>query len=368
MKTPYTCLYRRIWDDERFYQMSEIGQNVFFFVISAPNGNGIGCFKAGMAGMAEEARKDPGLFEEGFMEGLRQGLFKYDEKHRVLFIPSYFENNLPSNPNGITALGKEYVKIPECELKAECYQLVKEWVDTKGEGFQQRFTESFPEPFAKPFPEPFKEPFKEPLVEPFKEPFEEPLAHGSRNHQGRITPSPSYSTTPSSYLDLDKRDRVNKKSPELGQPDGSVSANPIPNSTCDSLEPKKQKREKPTEPPTGLTNRQKEFFEALRRCKFHIVKRGLITAWEAVEDPVILAETLGDERAYPAVDVGIVARASGWSIANPQKAKKRIDKFLHNWAAREQERGGSAPSRFPQQQNQPYPHSADLAEKVRNAR
>jgi hypothetical protein len=46
--------------------------------------------------------------------------------------------------------------------------------------------------------------------------------------------------------------------------------------------------------------------------------------------------------AYPAVDVALeLTQAHAWAVANPEKRKKNWRRFLTNWMAREQERGGS---------------------------
>jgi len=150
MRPPFTCLYREIWDDEEFYSMSEIGRLVYLFLLSAPMGNGLGCFRAGRAAMAEESRLLTKRFQQGFAEGLKVGLFEYDEEKRVLLIPKYFERNPPANPNGIKALSKEFVRIPECELKAKCYLIVAEWVAKQKESFAEPFNELFAEPLGEP--------------------------------------------------------------------------------------------------------------------------------------------------------------------------------------------------------------------------
>ena len=47
--------------------------------------------------------------------------------------------------------------------------------------------------------------------------------------------------------------------------------------------------------------------------------------------------------AYPACDLtSQIARASEWLLANPQKKKRKPGRFLVNWLARAQERGGDA--------------------------
>lgn len=143
--------------------MSDIGKLVYFYTLTTPMGNGLGCFRVGMAAMTEESRLSTKRFDEGFGAGLVKKLFKYDAHHRVLLIPKYFERNPPSNPNGITAMSKEYLKIPDCELKIECFQIVSDWVQTKGEGFKERFAELF----------------------------KKPCLNGSGNHLGLVPPSDS---------------------------------------------------------------------------------------------------------------------------------------------------------------------------------
>ncbi len=47
-------------------------------------------------------------------------------------------------------------------------------------------------------------------------------------------------------------------------------------------------------------------------------------------------------RAYPAVDIDLeLSKAFSWFMANPQKTKRNWHRFLTNWLARCQERGGS---------------------------
>jgi hypothetical protein len=130
---------------------------VYLYILSTPFGNGLGCFKAGMAAMAEDLRMTPDRFAEGFGEGfderLGEPLFLYDENARVVFIPKYLERNPPSNPNGIRALSKSFLSVPDCKLKHDCYQTVRAFVDGKsnepkkgGETFIDAFLRTFVEP------------------------------------------------------------------------------------------------------------------------------------------------------------------------------------------------------------------------------
>lgn len=190
MRPPYTCLYREIWDDSRFYEMSEIGRLVYFYVLSSPMGNGLGCFKAGVAAMAEEMRLSTKRFIEGFKEGLNKGLYEYDELHRVLLVPKYFYRNPPANPNGIKALSKEFLKIPTCKLKTKCYHIIRAWIGRQKESF------------AEPFEELFAEPLEEPLLE----------------QPGTISPSPSLSPSLSPSYSLSSNEDI-YRSKKLTYPD-----------------------------------------------------------------------------------------------------------------------------------------------------
>jgi hypothetical protein len=119
---------------------------MYFYVLTTPLGNGVGCFKAGIAGMVEESRINGETFRQTFDGCLAKGLFEYDEHNRVLLIPKYFERNPPANQNGVKAVSKHYVRIPWSPLKLKCYHIVREWCEKKGGTFPQTFLETFEEP------------------------------------------------------------------------------------------------------------------------------------------------------------------------------------------------------------------------------
>jgi hypothetical protein len=155
VRPPFTCVYRETWDDERFWSLDHQSRLVYLYILTAPLGNGLGLYKAGLASLIEDFRaSECGMtekcFRKGFANGLSNGLFKYDERVRVVYIPKYFERNPPSNPNGIKALGKDFVRVPDCQLKVECYQAVRAWVEPKKESFGESFDQSFEEPLSEP--------------------------------------------------------------------------------------------------------------------------------------------------------------------------------------------------------------------------
>jgi hypothetical protein len=149
--------------------MSEQGMLVYLFLISAPAGNGIGCSKYGMASLIEDSRMVPQTFRKGFGECLEKGHAKYDEGARVLYVPKYYKRNPVANPNGVKAIAKDFLRVPDCELKTECYHMLRNHMENRAETFLETFLETFAEPLSKPFAE----------------------------HSGTISPSPSPSPSPS---------------------------------------------------------------------------------------------------------------------------------------------------------------------------
>lgn len=206
MRHPFTCLYREIWDDPKIYSMSESGQLVYVYLISCPLGNGLGCFKAGMAALEEDFRAGAKPFRKGLAEVFEHGLANYDPTVRVMFVPSYLFRNPPSNPNGIKALSKEYVRIPDCQLKLECFRLVEKFVGTKGEGFQEAFRELFEEPLLEqpgivPIPIPVPIPVPIPTPVPNCEPVKTDIAIVKKK---KNTSKPKSTNTWVSYSDAYK--------------------------------------------------------------------------------------------------------------------------------------------------------------------
>jgi hypothetical protein len=150
MRPPYTCIYREIWDERRFWSLSEPAKLVYFYVLTTPLGNGIGCFKAGRAAMLEESRMLERTFLDGFDECCKAGLLEYDETDRVVWLKNYFKRNPPNNPNGLKSMAHDYVRVPDCKLKSKCYHTVMEWCKKKGGTFPATFEATFEEPCVEP--------------------------------------------------------------------------------------------------------------------------------------------------------------------------------------------------------------------------
>jgi hypothetical protein len=90
-----------------------------------------------------------GIFTGYPPEQLQEGFFEYDERHHVIYIPSFQDYNPPNNPNVMKYFAKRFSEIPRCELKQKYYQSLK----TQVEGMSEAFHEGFDEPFTEGLPE-----------------------------------------------------------------------------------------------------------------------------------------------------------------------------------------------------------------------
>lgn len=162
----YRKIDPRIWGDQKFKALSKPqpnGQTLWLYLLTGPHTNGCpGLYHLGEQGLAESLGWSLKQFRERFRELLREGLVKADWEARVLAIFNVFKKyDTPDNPNVIKFWGKCFDEIPECELKAEYYRELKQFLEGFGEGFRKGFAEGFGEPYAKsititiPEPEPF---------------------------------------------------------------------------------------------------------------------------------------------------------------------------------------------------------------------
>jgi hypothetical protein len=96
----------------------------------------IGIFKASLAGLADEIRWPLPKYTKAFREGLAKGFWKHDERFHVILFPKFFKHNKPENPNVLKAWMKYYDEVPNCILKAESIQSLKDFAKGWGNPFE----------------------------------------------------------------------------------------------------------------------------------------------------------------------------------------------------------------------------------------
>ncbi len=132
-----------MWGDERFRRLSPLppsGQSLWIYLLTCPSTTVIpGLFSAGEAGIAEALHWPVKQFREQFAELLREGLAKADWKARIIWIPKALHYNKPENPNIILGWQNTWDELPECSLKSEAYQYLKQFTEQLGKQFGEAF-------------------------------------------------------------------------------------------------------------------------------------------------------------------------------------------------------------------------------------
>jgi hypothetical protein len=139
----YRKIDTRIWNDEKFNSLSNDGKLAFIFVLTHPNMTALGAMRGTVEGLASEID----VFVEAFQEAFAKGMLKADTKAKLIHAPKFLKYNKPESPNVITAWGKAYDMLPECETKQQIYSMVKDSIKGYGVGFSKAFRKAFGEEY-----------------------------------------------------------------------------------------------------------------------------------------------------------------------------------------------------------------------------
>lgn len=144
----YRKIDPRIWNDKKFRSMTDAGKLVFLFVLTHPHMTSIGAMRATLGGLADELGWELKAFREAFGEAFEKGMVKHDPKASFLALPNFLKYNAPESPNVVKAWVSASDLLPECDLKEEVIQWVKDFV----EGLPEAFAKALPKDFAKGMP------------------------------------------------------------------------------------------------------------------------------------------------------------------------------------------------------------------------
>lgn len=134
------------------------GQSLFNDFLTGPDTTNIpGVFKAREGGIADRLNWPIEGFRKAFREVSGEAfadatgktpkpLAKADWDAGLVFVPGAIKHNAPESPNVIRAWRDTWEELPECDLKSEAYRHLRDFIETKGEGFQKAFREAIPEP------------------------------------------------------------------------------------------------------------------------------------------------------------------------------------------------------------------------------
>jgi hypothetical protein len=138
----------RIWNDQKFRELSDNAKLVFFMLLTHPNMTAIGAMRATLAGLAEEMGWEAEAFREAFCQVQSKGMAEHDKKACLISLPNFIKYNPPESPNVVKAWVNALDLLPECSLKTRVIARAAAYAKAMNKGF----AEALPEAFAKSMP------------------------------------------------------------------------------------------------------------------------------------------------------------------------------------------------------------------------
>jgi hypothetical protein len=133
----------RIWNDEKFNKLTDRGKLTFFFILTHPHMTALGAMRASIPGLASEIGWPEKAFREAFGEALAKAMLKHDKKASFVWLPNFLKYNKPESPNVIKSWVSALDYLPECPLKLELLQQVKDFTEALPEAFQKALPKAF---------------------------------------------------------------------------------------------------------------------------------------------------------------------------------------------------------------------------------
>ena len=148
----YRKIDPRIWNDQKFRQLSNNGKLVFFMLLTHPSMTALGAMRATLPGLAAEMGWTLEAFQKAFSEANQKGMADHDESACMVALPNFLKYNPPASPNVIKAWAGSVDLLPECKLKTIALQRAKGFAEGMSEAFPKAFAEAFPEALPKAMP------------------------------------------------------------------------------------------------------------------------------------------------------------------------------------------------------------------------
>ena len=144
----YRKIDPRIWRDEKFRDFSRDEKLIVFYCLTAQT-NRVGIFNFSPAMAAEELDMPLKAFMEAFRKVLKSLRWGYDERLRVLYIPTWWKYNKPENPNVVKGSLKDLKELPKTELLHDFKVNLQYLPETFHKAFHEGFQEVFPKGLPK---------------------------------------------------------------------------------------------------------------------------------------------------------------------------------------------------------------------------
>lgn len=149
----YSKIDRRIHADAAFRELSSpqpCGKYLWFYLLTTPKLTAIpGAISATEGAICDALQWSVEGFREAFAELSQMGMAEADWRAGFIWLPNGVKYNRPENPNVVKSWGVPWDELPECILKVQAWQRLKDFTKDIGDSFGKAFIESCPKPSEK---------------------------------------------------------------------------------------------------------------------------------------------------------------------------------------------------------------------------
>jgi len=152
----YSCVTRRMWNDDKFRKLSAPppnGQTLWLRLLTGPELGVIpGLFAAREGGLADALGWPLEGFREAMAEvmghGIGEAMAKADWEAGLVWVPNAVKHNPPASLNVVRGWGAAFQELPDSPLKAEAYEALMAYLMARGEAWAKAWAMACPKPRA----------------------------------------------------------------------------------------------------------------------------------------------------------------------------------------------------------------------------
>jgi hypothetical protein len=136
-------IYPRCWHS--IVGLNPVEKLIAIYILSGPQTNRCGIYFFSIGRAIEDLETLPQTFKGGFNNVIKHLSWEYDQKARVVYIPTWWKWNKPENPNVLISNLKDLDEIPKTPLLSKFYANTLYLPDNLIETFTQTLTQTIAE-------------------------------------------------------------------------------------------------------------------------------------------------------------------------------------------------------------------------------
>lgn len=139
----YAKIYRKIINDRAFQQLTDEGKLAWFILFVHTENNMLGAFRYSHHALAGDLDWAAELAFNAMSELEAAKFIDYDQQARCVRWRNYLKHNAPENPNQLVGMAKTLELVPECQLKDDLIEDVRQFVEAAPEKWKAKAPEVF---------------------------------------------------------------------------------------------------------------------------------------------------------------------------------------------------------------------------------